>query len=172
MPGLAEFEKYAEMARGLGAEHAVVLAVGDVVTDGRAYLKCRYGCGGWDRNWTCPSAPGALKPWEFEPLLRRYAGGVLVHSNDKKQCHEISFEVERAAYLDGHYFAFSMSDCALCEECTYPHAPCRDARRARPAMQGMGIDVFATVKKRNLPLEPLASEDAKPQNWYSLVLIA
>lgn len=170
--GPAAFGKYAAMARELGAADALVVSSKDVVVDGRTYLKCMYGCTGWNANWTCPSAPGALKPWEFEPLLRRYAGGVLIHCGDKRSSHEISAKVEAAAFRDGHYFAFSMSDCAICERCTFPGEPCRDPARARPAMQGVGIDVFATVRKFNLPISTLADRNRQPQNWYSLVLIA
>jgi hypothetical protein len=39
-------------------------------------------------------------------------------------------------------------------------------------MQGLGIDVFATVRKFNLPISTLADRDQQPQNWYSLVMIA
>ena len=169
---LQAFEKYAELARGLGARDALVISSADVVVDGRTYLKCMYGCTGWNANWTCPSAPGALKPWEFEPLLRKYAGGVLIHTGDKASSQEISGAVEAAAFRDGHYFALAMSDCALCKQCTYPGAACRDPARARPAMQGLGIDVFATVRRFKLPLATLPDRDAQPQNWYSLVLIA
>jgi predicted metal-binding protein len=170
--GLKAFAKYARLARRLGAADALVIAAGDVVVDGRAYLKCLYGCKGWNANWTCPSAPGALKPWEFEPLLRRYRGAVLIHCGEKRASQAISGQVEAAAFRDGHYFAFAMSDCALCKRCSYPGKPCRDPARARPAMQGLGIDVFATVHKFGLPLATLADRDAQPQNWYSLVLIA
>ena len=62
-----------------------------------------------------------------------------------------------------------MSDCALCEGCAWPQ-PCRNPKLARPAMQALGIDVYATAKKRGLPLFPLRKQE-EPQNWYSLVLI-
>jgi predicted metal-binding protein len=166
------FEKYARLARELGAVDAIVIASADVAIDGRTYLKCMFGCTGWNANWTCPSAPGALKPWEFEPLLRRYASGVLIHTHEKGPSQKISFAVEAAAYRDGHYFAFSMSDCAACQECSFPKAPCRDPEHARPAMQALGINVFATARKFNLPIATLPDRDARPQNWYSLVLIA
>ena len=173
MIDLKAFEKYAELARSMGAADALIIPAAEVVIDGRTYLKCMYGCKGWNANWTCPSAPGALKPWEFEPLLRRYAAGVLIHCAEKKPSHEISHAVEAAAFRDGHYFAFAMSDCAICKECSYPKGePCRDPVRARPAMQGVGIDVFATVRRFGLPIATLPDRDAQPQNWYSLVMIA
>ena len=72
-----------------------------------------FGCTDWGKGPTCPSRAGSLMPWEYEPLLRRYPWGVIVHSHDKKIAQEASFAVERQAFLDGYYLAFSMSDCAL-----------------------------------------------------------
>jgi predicted metal-binding protein len=102
-------------------------------------------------------------------MLRRYRSAILIHCSEKQPSQKISYALEREAFLDGYYFAFSMSDCALCEGCAYPE-PCRAPRQARPAMQALGIDVYATARKQGLPLFPLKNEN-EPQNWYSLVLI-
>jgi hypothetical protein len=37
-------------------------------------------------------------------------------------------------------------------------------------MQGLGIDVYATARKQELPINTLKNEDEEA-NWYSLVLI-
>jgi Predicted metal-binding protein len=119
----------------------------------------------------CPSPLGALKPWEAEQVLSRYRYAVLIHTHDKDSSQRISFAVESRAYVDGYYFAFSMSDCGLCAECSLPEdKPCRFPGKARPAMQAMGIDVYATARKQGLPIETLADE-SQEQNWYSLVMI-
>ena len=161
--------KYVRMAKDMGATHAVAIHARDIVLDPRTYLKCMYGCKDWGHNWTCPSAPGAMKPWDFQNILRRYRHAVLIHCGDKKTSQKIAYAIERQAFLDGRYFAFSMSDCALCERCAHP-GPCRVPRQARPAMQALGIDVFATARKQKLPLVPLKKLN-EPQNWYSLVLL-
>lgn len=160
---------YVRLALEMGALDALPIRASDVVLDPRTYLKCMFGCRDWGRNWTCPSAPGAVKPWDFPGILRRYRRAILIHCPDKKSSQRISFEVERRAFLDGHYFAFSMSDCSLCEGCALPE-PCRNPRMARPAMQALGIDVYATARKQGLPIETLKNE-GQPQDWYSLVLI-
>jgi predicted metal-binding protein len=157
------------MAKKMGAAHAVVIEASGIVLDPRTYLKCMYGCKDWGKNWTCPSAPGAVRPWEFGNILKRYKKAVLVHCRDKKQSQRISMSLEREAFLDGHYFAFSMSDCALCKGCAWP-APCRKPREARPSMQALGIDVYATARRHGLPISVLRTP-GEPQNWYSLVLI-
>ena len=163
------YQKYIELAGKLRALDALVIEVKDIVIDARTLLKCMYGCSSWNHNLTCPSAPGALKPWEFEPILNRYHKAILIHCDTKALSQKISFELERQAFVDGYYFAFSLSDCCICKECSYPE-PCCNQSKARPAMQGVGIDVFATVRKQGLPIKTLAVEEENP-NWYSLVLI-
>ncbi len=163
-------EKYVKMALELGALHAMIIKPQDVVLDPRCYLKCMYGCDEWGKKWTCPSAPGAIDIWEFEKILQRYKNILLIHVPDKYSNQSISFAIEQQAFVDGYYFAFSISDCSLCKDsCAYPK-PCSNPNKARPSMQSLGIDVFATVQSKSLPLSTLKNEEEN-QNWYSLVLI-
>jgi len=166
---MKKYEKYTKKAIDMGALDALVIKASDIVIDPRTYLKCMYGCDTWGHNWTCPSAPGALKPWEFEDIIKRYKFGILIHCDNKKISQKISFQLESDAFVDGYYFAFGMSDCGLCKTCKHPE-PCKHPDKARPALQGLGIDVYATVRKQGLPIKTLKN-DKEPQNWYSLVLI-
>ena len=162
-------KKYVIDALAQGAQNALIINARDISLDPRTMLKCRFGCTGWGHNWTCPSAPGAITVWEFAQIIKHYKKALLIHTHDKKLSQEISFAMEQKAYADGAYFAFSLSDCAVCKECRYPH-PCRAPKKARPAMQAVGIDVFSTVRKQGLTLKTLKNKDEQ-QNWYSLVLI-
>jgi len=157
------------MALEMRAQNAKILSTEDLVFDPRTLLKCMYGCDDWGRNWTCPSAPNALNPWEAERLLKRYKHGILIHAKDFKLAQDISFQVETQAFFDGYHFAFSMSNCVLCKTCCFP-APCRFPLKARPPMEALGIDVFATVKKFGLPLKTLKAKDKIP-DCYALVLL-
>ncbi len=64
----------------------------------------------------------------------------------------MSFALEREAFLKGYYFAFSLSDCAICKElqvsrqflCKYQQAG---------GFHSVGIDVFKTVRKFGLPIQ-------------------
>jgi predicted metal-binding protein len=128
-----------------------------------------FGCTDWGKGPTCPSREGFLKPWEFEPLLRKYRAVLIIHSHDKKTAQQAAIAVEREAFLDGDALVFSMSDCALCDECAgIGGEPCRNVRLARPSFHSVGIDVFSTVRKLKLPLDPLRGMDDE-QNWYSAV---
>jgi len=162
-------QKYIDIAKSLGASNVVAVTPDDIVFDARTILKCMFGCGSWGNGPTCPSKPGALKPWEMEPLLRKYKTVLIVHSPDKKIAQKAAFAVEKEAFFDGDVMAFSMSDCALCGECAGKTGePCRFIREARPSFHSVGIDVFATVAKLGLPLKPLRSMD-EDVNWYSAV---
>jgi predicted metal-binding protein len=165
-------ENISARALELGADDALIFRIDQIVFDSRTLLKCMYGCEDWGKGHTCPSAPGSLKPWEYERILKGYEWGCIVHSTSKKVSQDISFALEREAFLAGHYFAFSMSDCAICQECAgFKGKPCIAPGRARPAFHSVGIDVFATVKQFDLPLSTLKSEDDE-QNWYSAVFVA
>ena len=165
-------ENISARALELGADDALIFRMDQIVFDPRTLLKCMYGCEDWGKGHTCPSAPGSLKPWEYERILQGYKWGCIVHSTSKKVSQDVSFALEREAFLAGHYFAFSMSDCAICPECAgFRGKPCVEPGRARPAFHSVGIDVFATVKQFGLPLSTLKSED-EVQNWYSAVFVA
>ena len=162
---------FVELGLGLGADDVVAFGIDDIVFDPRTLLKCMFGCGDWGKGHTCPSRPGALTPWEYERIFGRYSWGVIVHSTDKKVAQEVSFAIEREAFLKGYYFAFSLSDCALCKECKGSEGlACANPKKARPAFHSVGIDVFKTAHAFGLPLETLASED-EGQNWYSAVFV-
>ncbi len=162
---------FTDLAIKLGAEHTVVFKIDDIIFDPRTILKCMFGCSDWGKGNTCPSRPGSLKPWEHQKIFERYSWGIIIHSTSKKVSQDVSFAIEREAFLKGYYFAFSLSDCTLCSECAGRRgAECVNPKKARPALQSVGIDVFKTVRRLDLPLKTLQSEDEE-QNWYSAVFI-
>jgi len=164
-------EKYIKKALQMGADDAVEFKIEDIEFDPRTLLKCMYGCGDWGKGNTCPSRPGSLSPWEYEKLFKKYRWGVIIHSKDKRISQDVSFAIESEAFTDGYYFAFSLSDCALCKECAgFKGCGCVNPRKARPAFHSVGIDVFKTVRKFGLPLDTL-KDVTDEQNWYSAVFI-
>jgi predicted metal-binding protein len=164
-------KNFTDMAIKSGAEHSVVFKIEDIVFDPRSILKCMFGCREWGKGHTCPSRPGSLRPWEYQKIFERYNWGILIHAASQKVSQEISFAIEKEAFVKGYYFAFSLSDCTICDECAgYRSEECRNPKKARPALQGVGIDVFKTVHKFGLSLKTLKDEQEQ-QNWYSAVFI-
>lgn len=166
---MGNIDKYVSLALTNGAVHTVPVTPDAIVFDGRTLIKCMFGCSDWGKGCTCPSREGALKPWEWEKLLRQYKTVLIVHAHDKRTAQKASYAVEKAAFLDGDAMAFSMSDCAICETCGGDLGQgCRNVKMARPAFHSVGIDVFATAHKLGLPIQPLQNEDDL-QNWYAAV---
>ena len=166
---MEKYIKYIDIAYSNGAKSVVAVTPKDIVFDERTILKCMYGCSDWGKGCTCPSRPGFLSLKKMRKLLKKYKTVLIIHSPDKINAQNASFAVECEAYLDGDVLALSMSDCALCEDCAgRSNQPCRNVKKARPAFHSVGVDVFATAKKLELPLEPLRTEDEE-HNWYAAV---
>lgn len=166
-----QFEKYKQIAFGLGAVNVVKFDISEIVFDPRTILKCMYGCNDWGRHHNCPSDPKSLKIEEYIRIFKLYKCGVIIHAHDKDITQKASLAIESAAFVDGHYFALSLSDCNLCKECMHlKDKPCAFPAKARPAFHSVGIDVFATAKNFKLPIKTLADR-SEEQNWYSAVFV-
>ena len=163
-------QKYIDHAIANGAKSSVCVTIDKIVFDHRTYLKCMFGCGGSNPNSLCHSQPGRIKPWEYEPILKKYSWGILIHSNENRMAQKIALDIEKKAFVDGYYFAFSLSDCDLCDNCSrWIGKPCVHYSDVRPSMHSAGIDVFKTVRGVGLPIQTLKEPDEE-QNCYSLVL--
>ncbi len=165
-------ESLINFAEEKGAVDAVYFDIDDIVFDSRTLLKCMFGCNDWGYGQTCPSANPQVTMKDYEEMFKKFSYGIIVHANDKKTSQDVSLAVESKAYTDGYYFAFSLSDCALCKECSgFQGKQCIQKKKARPAFHSVGIDVFQTVKKFDLPLYTLKENDERNQNWYSAIFI-
>ncbi|MDD1720740.1 MAG: DUF2284 domain-containing protein [Euryarchaeota archaeon] len=100
------------------------------------------------------------------------------------------YSLEQHAFYQGYYkaLAFAAYPCAYCEECVAEAShgivdislkrDCRHAEWVRTSMEAVGIDIFATVSKLNLPIEVIPCENyeyGKIQhtnlNSYGLLLL-
>jgi predicted metal-binding protein len=161
-------DKYVGMALERGAVDALVVDVADIVFDPRTYLKCAWGC---EEFGQLKCSPDLIKPWEAEPIFRRYSKALVIHTYEKILNVDIAWEIERAAFLDGYYFAFALYDCSGCEICeASSRAECMHPEKARPGDDFVGIDVYATVRKFGLPIEVLTDREQR-QDRYSFVFI-
>ena len=164
-------DKYINKALEMGANSATRFAISDIVFDSRVILKCIFGCADYGLLHTCPYQKSPLTMEEYQKVFEKYSYGIIIGCSEKPISQEISYEIERMCYLDGYYFAFSLSDCGLCKTCAKgKDVACVFPKKARPALHSVGIDVFKTVKNMGLPLGVLKNPD-DPQNWYSAVFI-
>ena len=76
-------------------------------------------------------------------------------------------------FKDGYYkaFVFLSGPCIICEECNaLKGAPCSFGSRARPSMEGCGIDVFQTARNNGFFITTLR-EETETWNQYGLMLV-
>jgi predicted metal-binding protein len=162
---------YVQEALNMGAQNAVRFSIDNIAFDSRVVLKCIFGCADYGKIHTCPYQKSPLSMAEYRETFQNYKYGIIIGCNDKRSSQEISYEIERMCFLDGYYFAFSLSDCAICNKCAKSNSEnCRNPQKSRPAFHSVGIDVYKTARKFGLPIEVLKTQDDE-QHWYSAVFI-
>jgi predicted metal-binding protein len=163
-------EKYIQLAKELGMVNAKIISPKDIFFDIRAILKCRWGCEDFfNQTIRCHTRDTTYQ--ERLEMIKRYNRILLVHSNDARKLSEAVLEIERAAFLDGYYFASAIRFCNLCKVCAVKEGrPCPTPEKVRPCDQSFGIDVYKTVRNVGLPCEVLQNKGGI-QNRYGFVLI-
>ena len=100
------------------------------------------------------------------------------------------YDLEQHAFYRGYYksLAFAAYPCIYCEECVAEQSEgvvdlslkrnCRHAEKVRTSLEAVGVDVFATVRKLNLPIEVIPCENNEygkitrtDLNSYGLLLV-
>jgi len=160
--------QWAAMAVKHGALAAKVVSPSNVHTGQWVRWKCRYGCGGYGSSLVCP--PNTPTPDQTRAMLDEYDQAVLFESPPGK-AKQIAVALERQLFLDGHYKAFGLGcgPCGLCDECVYDEG-CRHPRQARPSMEAVGIDVYATARKAGFTINVVRTRK-DPQHYFGLVLV-
>jgi predicted metal-binding protein len=163
-------EKYIQLAKELGMVNAMIISPEDIFFDIRAILKCRWGCEDFfQENIRCHTRDTTYQ--ERVEMIKKYEHILLAHSHDPKTLSEAVLEIERAAFLDGHYFAFAIRFCNLCKACAVKEGKtCPTPDKVRPCDQSFGIDVYKTVRNLGLPCNVLQNKK-DIENRYGFVLI-
>jgi len=164
-------EKYIDLAKELNATNASIISSEEIFFDNRTVLKCRWGCEDFfsENNIRCHTRNTTFE--ERVEIVKRYNHILLVHSHDVRHLSSTLLEIERAAFLDGYYFAFTIKSCSLCKVCNVLQGkPCPSPEKVRPCDQSFGIDVYKTARNRGLPIQVLKDKD-DTQNRYGFVLI-
>jgi predicted metal-binding protein len=155
----ADKNPWNEIAIELGFDKVAALSPGDVVTGSWVRQKCRFGCARFGKNLQCP--PHAMNYTETRKMLDDYSTAVLVQGQPPgKSFHEKLLSLEKRMFLDGNYkaFVFGAGPCPVCPECP-EDGKCRHHNLTRPAMEGSGIDVYATAARVGWSLAPVKNKD-------------
>lgn len=163
-------EKYIKLAKELGVLNAMIISPEHIFLDIRAILKCRWGCEDFSQqSIRCQTRDTTYQ--ERVEMIKQYNNILFIHAHDARKLSLAVLEIERAAFFDGHYFAFGIRTCNLCKTCAVQAGKsCPSPEKIRPCDQSFGIDVYRTARNLGLPCEILQSKDAI-QNRYGFVLI-
>lgn len=169
--------KYVELALAAGVSEAKIVPATNIKTAEWVRLKCKFGCDGFGKGLCCP--PRTPAPELMKRVLAEYKHALIYsyvctrsdYAQKRRRMHRLVAELERAAFLDGHYKAFGLKDgpCRLCRECDLT-GDCCHPELARPSMESCGIDVYATARNSGIKLE-VATRRNGPSKHINLILI-
>jgi len=163
-------EKYAALAQKLQMADVRLITPREIFFDIRAILKCRWGC----QDYFQPSIRCHERNTTYEQrmeMVHHYRHILLVHGHDAIKLSHAVLALERAAFLDGFYFAFAIRTCHLCPDCVVQKGgACPSPEKVRPCDQAFGIDVYKTARQAGLPCDVLQGEKEQ-QNRYGFVLV-
>jgi predicted metal-binding protein len=146
-----------------------------------ARMKCTFGCKNYGKCGTCP--PNTPSVSESKEFVREYRDCAVFHFTKRVAKPEDRFawtrkvnskllKLEREVFLSGYYKAFLlfMDSCNLCETCPGIRQLCKNPKMARPTPESMAMDVFATVRKIDYPIDVLC-ETSQEMNRYAFLFI-
>ena len=197
-----DLEKYRLLAIELGASDAKIIKSNQVIIEHRVLGKCKIPmCVQYGMSMNCP--PHAPTPDEVRKMVKEYRYGVFIRliipsvriagaaalegkitAIDRRKINEIVAEVESQAFYEGHYLAmgFAGGSCrsSLCNglECSALTTKngCRHGLKARPSMEGVGMNVFQMARNMGWEIHPIGRRtlpDEIPHgNRLGLVMIA
>jgi predicted metal-binding protein len=144
-------------------------------------MKCRFGCKDYGKAAACP--PYTLTLPECERFFGEYREGALLHFRKQvakpgdrhawtRTVNSALLKLERAVFLAGYHKAFVIyvDPCNFCAECPDNPADCSNNQIARPSLEGLGVDVFATVRKAGLSLNVLTDTN-QAMDRYGMILV-
>ena len=167
---MPKFDKYIQMAKELKMANAMIISSDDICFDIRAILKCRWGCEDFF-NQTIKCSTRNTSYQERTEMIKAYQNILFVHSHDARELSNAVLEIERTAFLDGHYLSFAIRYCKLCKSCAVDQGKsCPTPEKVRPCDQSFGIDIYKTARNHGLPCDVLKNKE-DVQNRYGLVLI-
>ena len=153
----------------------------DVVVSQWVRFKCIFGCSSYGQKGTCPPSVPSIS--ECREFFNEYREIAVIHLRKKLESPGLRAEwsrktnldllkLESAVFLSGYQKAFLlfMDECRICKKCAGNKEECKVPDQARPDPEALGVDVFATVRKLNFPIEVL-TDYTQEMNRYSFLMV-
>jgi len=176
----SDLAKYCALALEAGATHAKQIRPSSVVTAPWVRLKCQFGCPGYGRGHCCP--PRTPTSDQTRAVLDCYQRAILFHieipvqeSKDEgyQKYLDALVDLEGVMFKDQYYraFLYLAGPCKQCKKCgAVEGKPCASPWKARPSMEGCGIDVYQTARNNGFPIQTLRDRTEK-NNRYCLMMV-
>jgi predicted metal-binding protein len=176
---LSNPDQWCHRALHLGADAATLIEAEDVVAAEWVRMKCLYGCDETGLRKTCP--PNLQPVSATKRLLSEYSRGVLLEVGpivgeensdaESRRLNDAALALERDLFLAGHHKAWTMGagPCDLCDSCAEGR-DCPTPEKARPSMEGCGVDVFATVRNAGRTID-VVRDEGDEYRFFALVLV-
>ena len=180
-----DLEKYQELAKEFGAADSKIIKANRVRFDDRVRIKCRVPrCHLYGSSPNCPPHTPGIDT--MRRTMKKFRWAILVkheltnlddfvdqkkwlkgHEKHQRKIHDIVSAIESVAFNDGYYFSvgFAAGGCktTLCSgmACQFlDSGRCRFPLKARPSMEGVGIDAFDLITRAGWDVFPIASKYA------------
>jgi predicted metal-binding protein len=176
----SDLEKYCALAIEASATHVKQVHPSSVVTAPWVRLKCQFGCPGYGRGHCCP--PRTPTADETRAILDCYRRALLFHievplmegkEKEYQKYLDTLVELEGEMFKDQYYraFLFLAGPCRQCKKCGAAEGkPCASPWKARPSMEGCGIDVYQTARNNGFSIQTLR-ERTDAGNRYCLMIV-
>jgi len=127
-----------------GASRAKIIWTKTIAIGTWGKLQCQFGCSHYGKLHTCP--PNTPSSDETSEILADYQRALLIYAGPECNMREMVTGLEETFKTKNYYRAFGLTSrpCDLCQECTIDTF-CKYPEKARPTLQGCGIDVQSTV---------------------------
>ena len=151
----------------------------ELIFSERIRTVCEIECPRYSKSWACPPGVGTVE--ECREKCLSYPEGLLIvtltevsdianmeETLSTRAPHEaITHQVADLVRAQGaKVYGLSTESCAVCENCTYPDAPCRHKEQMFPCVESHGIIVTDLAEKYGI--EYLYGNQIV--TWFSLIL--
>jgi len=176
---LSHPDQWRHHALQLGVDAATPLDVSQVVVAEWVRMKCLFGCDDVGRRRMCPPNLQPVRATrrlltEYDRALLLEVGPIVGRGNsdrESRRLNDAALALERDLFLAGHHKAWTMGagPCELCDSCLHGD-DCPTPERARPSMEGCGIDVFTTVRNAGRTID-VVRDEGDEYRFFALVLV-
>lgn len=154
---------------------------GQIVVAQWVRMKCMFGCSNYGHKAACP--PHTPSVTDCKRFFNEYSDGVVFHLTFQNENTEERIkwyrkmavklaDLERKVFLAGFEKAYMLlfGGCYICEECNVERSLCKHPEKARPAPEGLAVDVFSTVKNVGYPISVL-TESSQAADRYVFLMV-